>query len=145
MFRAKSIVERDEVENKWIFRFVHIFSSFSSFLLTIFSPRLRTRQCRYTSFPNCVVSLTCVCSSSKIGYGSWWVVVFSTSSSKSSSRSSASGDMCQNLGISKPKAWDVFGTETSKEAKMNGKSVDPSNSTQFANKSLSLLTVRNDR
>lgn len=78
-----------------------------NFRLTVFSPKFWTRQCRYTSFPNCVVSLTCVCSSSKNGKGSWCVVVSTPSSSSSissASRFSAFDDeiLCQNLGTSNP-------------------------------------------
>lgn len=77
-----------------------------NFILTVFSPRFWTRQCRYTSFPNCVVSFTCVCSSSKNGSGSWCVVVSSPSSSSpvSSSRFSSTFDemLCQNLGTWNP-------------------------------------------
>lgn len=67
-------------------------------ILTVFPFKSFTRQCKYTLFPKCVVTLTLPFVSSKYGNGSW-VVVSSPSSISFSSGVSVNGDenSCQKF------------------------------------------------
>lgn len=63
---------------------------------TVRSLRSFTRQCRYTSFPSCVVTFAVMFVSSKNGYGSWVVLSSDSSSTSSSGRSVYGGEIsCQ--------------------------------------------------